>query len=156
MLSKNKLLPEPLQSKQNPFLDQYVVEFLDLPDTFQENDFRKALVKGMCSFILELEKDFTFIGEEYLSDLLLEHIAEMIQLEHGIKLDGENYIMLLNDEDADTLTSHWDEYSDIKALYISKDVLLTSEQNTLFKDIEKHIIPDYYFNFELREVGETW
>ena len=65
MLSKSKLLPEPLQSKQNPFLDRYVVEFLDLPDSFHENDFRKALVKGMKDFILELGKDFTFVGEEY-------------------------------------------------------------------------------------------
>ena len=65
MLSKSKLLPEPLQSRQNPFLDSYVVEFLDLPDTFHENDFRNALVKGMRDFILELGKDFTFVGEEY-------------------------------------------------------------------------------------------
>ena len=65
MLSKNKLLPEPLKSQQNPFLDQYVVEFLDLPDTFHENDFRRALVKEMRDFILELGKDFTFVGEEY-------------------------------------------------------------------------------------------
>lgn len=65
MLSKNKPLPEPLQSKQNPFLDRYVVQFLDLPDTFHENDFRKALVKGMCDFVLELGKDFTFVGQEY-------------------------------------------------------------------------------------------
>ena len=66
MLSKSKLLPEPLRSQQNPFLDQYVVEFLDLPDAFHENDFRKALVKGMRDFILELGQDFTFVGEEYL------------------------------------------------------------------------------------------
>lgn len=65
MLSKSKLLPEPLQSQQNPFLDQYVVEFLDLPDTFHENDFRRALVNGMRDFILELGRDFTFVGEEY-------------------------------------------------------------------------------------------
>jgi len=65
MLSKNKLLPEPLQLHQNPFLDQYVVEFLDLPDAFHENDFRKTLVKGMRDFILEPGKDFTFVGEEY-------------------------------------------------------------------------------------------
>lgn len=65
MLSKDKLLPEPLNMQQNPFLDSYVVEFLDLPDTFHESDFRRALVKGMREFILELGKDFTFIGEEY-------------------------------------------------------------------------------------------
>ena len=38
--------------------------------------------------------DFVSKNEEYLSDTLLEHIAEMIQLEHGIKLDGQNYIMI--------------------------------------------------------------
>lgn len=65
VLSRNKLLPEPLQSQQNPFLDSYVVEFLDLPNTFHENDFRRALVRGMRDFILELGKDFTFVGEEY-------------------------------------------------------------------------------------------
>lgn len=65
MLSKSKLLPEPLQSRQNPFLDSYVVEFLDLPDVFHESDFRKALVKGMRDFIFGLGKDFTFVGEEY-------------------------------------------------------------------------------------------
>lgn len=65
MLSKDKLLPETFPSKQNPFLDSYVVEFLDLPNAFHENDFRKALVKGIRNFILELGKDFTFIGEEY-------------------------------------------------------------------------------------------
>ncbi|MBQ7501204.1 DUF1016 family protein [bacterium] len=65
MLSKNRLLPETLHTRQNPFLDQYVVEFLDLPDTFREDDFRRALVKGMRDFILELGKDFTFVGEEF-------------------------------------------------------------------------------------------
>ena len=94
--------------------------------------------------------------EEYLSDALLEHIAEMIQLEHGVKLDGQNYIMILDDDEADDLAAHWSDYSDVKALYVSKNVLFTTEQNALFKDVEVHIIPDYYFNFELREVGETW
>ena len=50
MLSKGKPLPEVIKPVQNPFLDSYVVEFLDLPDIFHENDFRKALVKGMRDF----------------------------------------------------------------------------------------------------------
>lgn len=100
--------------------------------------------------------DFVSKDEEYLSEALLEHIAEMIQLEHGVKLDGANYIMVLDDDDVDVLAEHWDEYPDVKALYVSKNVLFTTEQNALFKNVEIHIIPDYYFNFELREVGETW
>ena len=100
--------------------------------------------------------DFVSKDEEYLSDALLDHVAEMIQLEHGIKLDGKRYITVMNDDEADRLAEHWSEYPDVKALYVSKNVLFTTEQNALFKDVDTHIIPDYYFNFELREVGETW
>jgi len=49
----------------NPFLDSYVIEFLDLPNEYRESDLRKALIKNMKDFILELGKDFTFIDEEY-------------------------------------------------------------------------------------------
>ena len=65
MLSRQKLLPESVGAPGNPFLDSYVVEFLNLPEKFHQNDFRKALVEGMRDFILELGKDFTFVGEEY-------------------------------------------------------------------------------------------
>lgn len=50
---------------ETPFLDSYVMEFLDLPNEYHENDLRKALIKNMRDFILELGKDFTFIDEEY-------------------------------------------------------------------------------------------
>lgn len=66
MLSKDSLLPEKVkQLGENPFLDSYVIEFLDLPNEYHENDLRKALIKNMKNFILELGKDFTFIDEEY-------------------------------------------------------------------------------------------
>jgi len=45
MLSKEKLLPEPINGlKENPFLDSYVIEFLDLPSNFKEADLRKGLI----------------------------------------------------------------------------------------------------------------
>lgn len=66
MLSKETLLPESVKKLgENPFLDSYVMEFLDLPNEFHENDLRKALIRNMKDFILELGKDFTFIDEEY-------------------------------------------------------------------------------------------
>ena len=66
MLSKEKLLPEPIKGlKENPFLDSYVIEFLDLPKNFKESDLRKGLIQNMKDFILEVGKDFTFIDEEY-------------------------------------------------------------------------------------------
>ena len=64
MLSKEKLLPEPIKGlKENPFLDSYIIEFLDLPKNFKESDLRKGLIQNMKEFILEV--DFTFIDEEY-------------------------------------------------------------------------------------------
>lgn len=100
--------------------------------------------------------EYVLKDNEFLSEDLLRHTAEMIQLENGIRLDGKHYIMILSDDDADQLSSHWKDYPGVKALYVSRDVLFTTEQKKLFKDIEIHIIPDYYFNFELQEAGETW
>lgn len=66
ILSKEKLLPEPIKGlKENPFLDSYVIEFLDLPKNFKESYLRKGLIQNMKEFILEVGKDFTFIDEEY-------------------------------------------------------------------------------------------
>lgn len=66
VLSQEKILPEPIKGlKENPFLDSYVIEFLDLPKNFKESDLRKGLIQNMKDFILEVGKDFTFIDEEY-------------------------------------------------------------------------------------------
>lgn len=66
MLAKDKVLPEPIKGlKENPFMDSYIVEFLNMPKIYKEQDFRKALIENMKDFILELGKDFTFIDEEY-------------------------------------------------------------------------------------------
>lgn len=113
-------------------------------------------MKGIPANLKYYHTDFVSKDEEFLSDALLEHVAVMIQLEHGIKLDGKQYIMLLDDDEADELAANWDKYPDVKALYVSSDVLFTTEQERLFKDTEIYIIPDYYFDFELREVGESW
>lgn len=112
--------------------------------------------EGIPANVMYFRTDFVSKNDEYLSDSLLEHIAEMIQLEHGVKIDGSQYLMVMNDDEADELQAHWDEYDGVKAIYASKEVLFTTEQNALFAGVEIHTIPDYYFNFELKEVGETW
>lgn len=112
--------------------------------------------EGIPANLKYYRTDFVSRDEEYLSDALLEHIAEMVQLEHGVRIDGQRYIMVMSDEEADALEKNWSDYTDVQAMYISKNVLFTSSQVSLFKDTAQFIIPDYYFNFELREEGETW
>ena len=67
MLSKEKLLPEPIKGlKENPFLDTYVIDFLDLPSGYKESDLKNGLIQNMKDFILEVGKDFTYIDSEYI------------------------------------------------------------------------------------------
>jgi len=47
------------------FKDNYIFEFLNLPEPHNESDLQKGLIKQMKNFILELGKDFLFIEEEY-------------------------------------------------------------------------------------------
>lgn len=112
--------------------------------------------EGLPANLKYYRTDFVSKDEEYLSDALLEHMTEMIQLEHSVKINGQQYIIVMDDDEADELAAHWSDYPDAKALYVSKNVLFTTEQNAIFKDVEIHIIPDYYFSFELKEVGESW
>ena len=49
----------------NTFEDSYIFDFLNLSDSFSENDLQKGLLSQMREFILELGKDFLFIAEEY-------------------------------------------------------------------------------------------
>jgi predicted nuclease of restriction endonuclease-like (RecB) superfamily len=68
MLSTQKMSPaiqEFNQRTENTFLDTYVLEFLNLPETVSEHDLRKAIIRNLKNFVLEIGKDFTFVGEEY-------------------------------------------------------------------------------------------
>jgi predicted nuclease of restriction endonuclease-like (RecB) superfamily len=47
------------------FRDSYVLDFLNLPPNHSENDLKTALVNCLKDFILELGRDFTFLGQEY-------------------------------------------------------------------------------------------
>lgn len=49
----------------NTFKDSYVLEFLGLPPVHSESDLQRAIVRHIKRFILELGKDFIFMGEEY-------------------------------------------------------------------------------------------
>lgn len=100
--------------------------------------------------------DFVDKESENIYDDLLEHIKEMIQLQYGVKVDNKKYIMIMDDEEMDEFEKHFNEYECIEVVFINQDVLLTTLQEKLLQNIDVRIIPDYYFDFELREVGELW
>lgn len=68
MIGNTKLstaLRESNHDLTNTFKDSYVFEFLSLREQHRESDLQSGLVRQMKNFILELGKDFLFIGEEF-------------------------------------------------------------------------------------------
>lgn len=64
------------------FRDPYVLDFLELADTYSERDLESAILNALEKFILELGKDFYFVArqkritvdnEDYYIDLLFYH-----------------------------------------------------------------------------------
>jgi adenine-specific DNA-methyltransferase len=115
------------------------------------------IVEGISANLKYYKTDFipkVIEDPEYsITDELMKHIKEMVQLELGISISDE-YPLILTDEDADNLENDLDKLSKCKCLYISNGVLLTSSQEKLFKAFIIKTIPDYYFRNELQEVGE--
>lgn len=63
-LSSNKLVGED-DYPNTRILDLYSLTFMDFPNNYKEKDLRDLIIENMKDFILEIGKDFTFIGKEY-------------------------------------------------------------------------------------------
>lgn len=112
--------------------------------------------EGLPANLKYYKTDFVDKESEEIYDDLLEHMKEMIQLQYGVKVDNQKYIMIMDDDEMDNFERHFSEYRDIEVVFINQDVLLSTSQEKLLQNINSKIIPDCYFDFELREVGELW
>jgi predicted nuclease of restriction endonuclease-like (RecB) superfamily len=77
--------------------DSYLLDFLDLPERHAEADLQRALVAHLKRFLLELGRDFCFIGEQFLVqvgnqdfrlDLLLYHRELQCLVDFELKIDN--------------------------------------------------------------------
>lgn len=111
---------------------------------------------GLPANLKYYKTDFIPQSSEDLYDDLLEHIIEMIQLQYGIKVDNEKYVIIMDDDEMDEFEKNFNRYQELKAVFINQDVLLTTSQEKLLSNISTFIVPDCYFDSELREAGELW
>lgn len=98
VLSPVKVSPAVSQSHpmaMDVFRDAYVLEFLDLPERHTEADFHRALLRQLQGFLIELGRDFCFVGSEYPvqvggRDFALDLQAKMqgVALQGGHPYDG--------------------------------------------------------------------
>ncbi len=66
----NTVKASPLVSQTHPealsiFKDSYLVEFLDLPPDHLEADLHRGLLHRLKNFLIELGRDFCFVGSEF-------------------------------------------------------------------------------------------
>ena len=47
------------------FIDSYLVDFLNLPEGHSEQELQSAIAANLKRFLLELGRDFAFVGEQY-------------------------------------------------------------------------------------------
>ena len=48
------------------FKDTYLLDFLDLPEGHSEGDLQRGLISNLKKFLIELGRDFAFVGEQYV------------------------------------------------------------------------------------------
>lgn len=83
MLNKGiEQLPEDTVTPEEEIKDPLILEFLGLKDEYSESDLEDSLIRHLENFLLELGKDFTFVGRQrrlrigdewYRVDLLFYH-----------------------------------------------------------------------------------
>ena len=102
-----------------------------------------------CSYIPRINTDIQNLHEN-----LLINIKNLIQLENGIEIDNKKIRIYFNEDELDGFSYNENDLKICEKIYISSDILLTSEQEKIFEknDIEIFIIPEYYFEDEIKEV----
>lgn len=91
--------------------------------------------------------------EESISDKMMEHIRELIELEYAIELDGKKYIIL---DDEDKLDEIIFKSENDGKLFIRSGIFLSRCNQRILdeKDVSIIEILKYYFREELKEIGE--
>lgn len=92
-------------------------------------------------------------NEDSVSDKIMDHIQELIELEHALEIDGRKYIIISDEDKLDKIIS---DIEDGGKLFVRSGIFLTRNHQRLLeeKDVSIIEIPEYYFREELKEIGE--
>ena len=124
-----------------------------------QGEYKKdSKVMGIPANVKYFKTDFisrSFDEDNSLTDDLLDHIKEMVELEFSVDLDTALNIKLVLDEDE--LDEFFEDESNCELiLLVPTFVLLKGQQ--LYIAEQRNItlirVPDYYFATELKEAGE--
>lgn len=129
--------------KGNPLAGTYITSNKPLSDGFNAN------VKYFkCDWTPRRPENYL------LSNVLLLHIKEMIELENAIEIDNEKNVIILNRDDFKKYIVDESKYNKIKNLWVNQNIIFNSEEIKLISKKKFKYIPKEYFGQELKEAAE--
>lgn len=118
-------------------------ENMNLSDGFQSN------VKYFkCEWTPRKPEDYL------LSNVLLLHIKEMIELENAIEIDNEKNIIIFNRDDYKKFILDDTKFNKIVNLWINQNIIFDTQELKKMSEKNLKYIPREYFGQELKEVAE--
>lgn len=94
-----------------------------------------------------------FDNGESISEKMMKHIKELIELEYAIEIDGKRHIILNDENELDKVISKIEKNG---RLFIISGIFLSRSNQRILEEKGINIIeiPEYYYREELKEVGE--
>ena len=92
--------------------------------------------------------------EYFLSNVLMLHIKEMIELENAIEIDNLKNVLILNKEDYNKYVNDDNTYKNIENIRVNQKIVFDSKEIEKMKKKNFKYIPTEYFWQELKDVAE--
>ena len=93
--------------------------------------------------------------EDYLlSNALLLHIKEMIELKNAIGIDNERNVIILNKDDFKKYVLDEEKYNKVENMWVNQNILFSADELQKLNKKRFKYIPGEFFGQELREAAE--
>ena len=126
-----------------PIVGNYLKSNLLMSKGFKEN------VKYLkCSWTPRKPDD------HLLSNVLMMHTKEMIELQNFIEIDNEKNVLILNKNDVKKYLLNPSSFDKIEKMWINQNIVLNSFEMKLLKQKDFRYVPKEFFGDELKEAAE--
>lgn len=115
----------------------------------KKSDWFKTNVKYFkCDWTPRKPEDY------YLSNVLLLHIKEMIELENAVEIDGIKNVAILNRDDYKNFIENDEIYKKVENIWVNQNIIFDNKELEKMKKKNFKYIPVEYFWQELKDVAE--
>ena len=92
--------------------------------------------------------------EYYLSNVLMLHVKEMIELENAVEIDNVKNVAILNKDDYNKYILNNDIYDKIENIWVNQKIIFDSDEFSKIRAKNFRYIPTEYFWQELKDNAE--